>query len=586
MKYFFYPIALIATAGAFTAVVNPALLQQGAAFIGLELPKNLNNSDEEITEEDQLAKFEAQYLSVHQQDNSFIPAANVPEDTHPVFSPPPVYPAPATPFAVPSFPELAVPFPTPPPAPAAEPVAEPAAAVIAQDFNNWDGETSAPIFTPPVVVPPAPVEWTVSPQPVQEPMPLPPSVYVVTPTDIPKENVFQVTREVEPEFAQTRLAASTPLPVQSMPPQPAASPGAMPGTMLHTPATLIEDVPVHGTEIAAKVGRQVILLGDILPRLRRASLQIVAANLKSMPEEKRAEIKPQEIELFIDEFAEKMYPEILAEQILFALIYSDYDMSMDKATKNAYNDRLGDEFDRNEIPNMMKEFNVDNVAALKRYLEEQLGSSLEKERRLWIREELVKQWMGTSMKRATAECTHDEMMDFYEKNKAGFTSPTKARWQEMTVLFSKYKTEQEARDKIVWMGNQVAQGASFDEIAKANSDGFTAPSGGIRDWTSKGSLTSEELEQAVFSQPIGQLSPAIIRSGQGFHIVKVLERKETSVVPFLEAQSTIREMIKRQRAQQQQEEYFSNLRRRFPTMIIKDHIDFKVSSPRSSSILR
>jgi parvulin-like peptidyl-prolyl isomerase len=79
------------------------------------------------------------------------------------------------------------------------------------------------------------------------------------------------------------------------------------------------------------------------------------------------------------------------------------------------------------------------------------------------------------------------------------------------------------------------------------------------------------------------LSPAIIESGKGLHIVRVLERQESKVVPFIEAQFTIREKIRNQRAQRYQDEYFSELRRRFPTMIIKERIDFNVNGPRTAN---
>jgi hypothetical protein len=309
-------------------------------------------------------------------------------------------------------------------------------------------------------------------------------------------------------------------------------------------------------------------MGDILPRLRREAQRIINENIKNMPEEEKAKVTPQEIEQFTKMFIERNYPGALQEQISFALVYNDYDMARDNASKNMFNERLGDEFERVEIPEMMKEFGIDNRAALGRYLEEKFGSSLEKEKRLWIQGQIVRQWMSMSVQQATLECTHDEMIDFYEKNRSMFTSAAKVRWQEMVVLLSKHHTEQEAWTKIQWMGNQVANGAPFAEITKVNSDGYTASEGGVWDWTTRGSLTSAELEQAVFTQPIGQLSPAIIRSDRGLHIVKVLERQEAKVVPFVEAQVTIREKIKNQRTQRYQDEYLTDLRRRIPVVIM------------------
>jgi hypothetical protein len=324
-------------------------------------------------------------------------------------------------------------------------------------------------------------------------------------------------------------------------------------------------------------------MGDILPKLRRAALKMVAESIKKMPEADQEKVTRQEIEQVINAFVENHYPEVLQEQILFALVYNDYDLQNGRDQKNGINEKMGEDFDRNEVPEMLKEFNVENVAALKTYLEHQLGSSLEKERRFWIREQIVKQWIGMSIQRATGDSTQDEMLDFYEKNKAMFTSAAKARWQEMVVLLSRHSTEQEAWSKIRWMGNQVVGGAPFGEIAKANSDGFTAADGGIWDWTEKGNLTSAELEQALFSQPIGQLSPAIIRSDKGLHIIRVLERQEEKVVPFVEAQGTIRERIRLQRTQRYQEEYLTELRRKYPTVVVRDRIDFNVNNARTAS---
>ena len=273
----------------------------------------------------------------------------------------------------------------------------------------------------------------------------------------------------------------------------------------------------------------------------------------------------------------------MQEQILFALVYNDYDVSQDRASKAHFDERMGEEFNRVVIPEMLEEFQVENVAALRRFLEMNLGSSLEKERRLWVREQIVREWIRMSIRRGFNESTYEEMLEFYENNKAMFTSVTRVRWQEMVVMVSKHNTEQEAWNKITWMGNRVAEGAPFDEIARWNSDGFTASDGGVRDWTTRGSLTSAELEEAIFSLPIGQVSPAIIKSDIGFHIVRVLERQEAQVVPFVEAQVTIRERIGNQRTQRSQEEYFAELRRRFPTVVVRDRVDFNVNTLRTAS---
>ena len=554
MKYLFYTTLLVASIGAVAAIVHPSLLQhplvqQGAALVGLELPQNIDESAEETSSEDQLAKFLEQYPSFANRSNdAIVPATNVPMVVFADSPPPPTYMPP-----------------TIPPLPVAEPIAQaaPAAPAYAHHNTQWDGAATTPIYASPA-------------------MEYPPQQRSVD-TAVPQE-AFPVIQQDTAGFSQEHYVPP-PIPVQSQQPiqqqplyqQPTYPP---PSATLQTPAAIIEDVPVHGTEMVARVGTQVILMGDILPKLRRTALRVLSENIKRMPEEDREKVTPQEIEQFINMFAANLYPEVLQEQIMFALVYHDFAMSQDRASATMFHERLGEEFDRTEIPEMMKEFAVDNHVALKRFLEDQLGSSLDKEKRFWIREQIVRQWVTMSIQRATGESTHDEMMDFYVTNQAMFTSLTQARWQEMVVLLSRHNTEQEAWNKIRWMGNQVLGGAPFEEIAKANSDGFTASNGGLWDWTTQGSLTSEVMEQAIFSQQIGQLSPAIIRSDKGLHIIRVLERQEEKVVPFVEAQVTIREKIKNQRTMRYQDEYLTNLRNRVPVEIVKDRIDFKINSPR------
>jgi parvulin-like peptidyl-prolyl isomerase len=82
----------------------------------------------------------------------------------------------------------------------------------------------------------------------------------------------------------------------------------------------------------------------------------------------------------------------------------------------------------------------------------------------------------------------------------------------------------------------------FAEVAKAKSHGFTAADGGIQDWTTLGALKCEDLNHALATLELGQMSDGI-ESEQGFHIVRVLERKAAGRTSFMEAQAKIREIL-------------------------------------------
>jgi parvulin-like peptidyl-prolyl isomerase len=104
------------------------------------------------------------------------------------------------------------------------------------------------------------------------------------------------------------------------------------------------------------------------------------------------------------------------------------------------------------------------------------------------------------------------------------------------------------------------QGAAFAEVAKAKSDGFTAKDGGEHEWTTQGALKAAVIDKALFSLEVGQMSP-ILETDDGFHIVRVLERKEAGRRPFTEVQGEIRDRLKEERFQAAVKEYLSGLRR-------------------------
>ena len=120
--------------------------------------------------------------------------------------------------------------------------------------------------------------------------------------------------------------------------------------------------------------------------------------------------------------------------------------------------------------------------------------------------------------------------------------------------------------RLAQMGNEVwprvaanppATTPLFADVAKAKSEGFNAAKGGLYDWTTKGSLKATVVDDAIFTLPVGQMSP-ILDSGTGFHIVRVLERTEAGCRPFSEVQNDIREKLKDQRMLVAQRKYMAS----------------------------
>jgi hypothetical protein len=182
------------------------------------------------------------------------------------------------------------------------------------------------------------------------------------------------------------------------------------------------------------------------------------------------------------------------------------------------------------------------------------GASLKDVQKQFTEKTVAGEWLRQRMPKPKT-ITHEQMLAYYQDHLKEYEYPSQARWEELMIRFDRVGRDRDAAWKAlaelgndVWgkvVANPTIRGPVFAEIAKAKSHGFTAADGGIHDWTTLGSLKCEELNQALATLQIGQLSPGI-ESEYGFHIVRVLERKEAGRVPFTEAQTKIRETLEAQ----------------------------------------
>jgi hypothetical protein len=143
------------------------------------------------------------------------------------------------------------------------------------------------------------------------------------------------------------------------------------------------------------------------------------------------------------------------------------------------------------------------------------------------------------------------------------------RFEQLTVKITASRPRDQAWGMLAAMGNEVMQGKPFAEVARARSEWPTAATGGVYEWTTKGSLVSKVIDEAVFMLPVGQLS-AILDDGSALHIVRVTERTDAGRVPFIEAQVEIRGKLQEERRKRQMDEYLATVRDRTPVWTIFD----------------
>jgi len=201
---------------------------------------------------------------------------------------------------------------------------------------------------------------------------------------------------------------------------------------------------------------------------------------------------------------------------------------------------------------------------------EALGTSLEWQRRLFAERIVAQQGVLQQVDR-NGPVTHEEMLRYYRDHLADYEHTARARWQQLTVRPSRHPSGEDARATLARLGNQLLAGADFAEVAREHSDGPSASEGGLRDWTTQGSLVSEPLDRALFTLPVGQLSP-IIEDEEGFHIIRVLERQPAYRTSFIEAQASIEKALQRQRFVAALSDHIKRLKAETPIWTIRDGV--------------
>src|SRR5579864_2143732 len=118
--------------------------------------------------------------------------------------------------------------------------------------------------------------------------------------------------------------------------------------------------------------------------------------------------------------------------------------------------------------------------------------------------------------------------------------------------------ETAAEEKANDLLKQIRGGASFEDIAKKNSDGPSAADGGTLGSFKRGQL-AKQLEDETFGMKAGDISN-VIHTKQGYVILKVVEHQEAGIPPMKDVLPKIENAIYYQKLQPALRAYLTKLR--------------------------
>lgn len=324
-----------------------------------------------------------------------------------------------------------------------------------------------------------------------------------------------------------------------MPPSTFGAAGELPGPLappaaIEAAAVAPEARPVEGSEIIARVDGQIVLGSDLVWQAK----QLLSMSTQPIPPDQRENVESM------------LTRRLLMGLIDTKLLYADFKRTVPAENLPKVEQSLAKPFEDVEVPRLLKMFKVNDRAALEDALKAS-GTSLKDVQRQFGEKTIAGEWLRNKMPKPKP-ITYEILLAYYQDNLKKYEFPAQVKWEEVMVRFDRCGGDRaKAWQQLCEMGNEIWQTAAahpeirgpvFGAVAKAKSHGATAKDGGLQDWKTQGALVCEDLNKALATLAVGQLSDGI-EAAEGFYIVRVLERKDAGRIPFTEAQASIRKLL-------------------------------------------
>jgi len=227
------------------------------------------------------------------------------------------------------------------------------------------------------------------------------------------------------------------------------------------------------------------------------------------------------------------------------------------------------------LDEMRKQMNLGSMEELEKAAEAQ-GASYE-EFKQNLRNQIITQRVIGQEVGSKLAMNKEEEQKFYNEHKSEMERPEAVRLSEILIAPKTSPTangpdgkplppSQEETDTALAAAQTKAQdilaqskkGTAFDDLAKKNSDGPSAKDGGDLSYFKRGVL-AKELEDRVFAMKAGDTTD-VIRTKQGFIILKVTEHQQAGIPTYKEAETRIQDALYMQKLQPALRTYLTKLR--------------------------
>jgi parvulin-like peptidyl-prolyl isomerase len=155
--------------------------------------------------------------------------------------------------------------------------------------------------------------------------------------------------------------------------------------------------------------------------------------------------------------------------------------------------------------------------------------------------------------------TPAEVSEYYELHRSDFREPEKARLKNILIKPGPDLTGEDAYKLAENIKAFLNAGEDFDGLAIKYSKGPNADMGGDLGFIGRGDMMPE-IEKAVLKLEPGQVSD-VIETKLGYHIFKVIEKKDAQTKPLSEVKEEIEKVVYLSKAKARYDEWLAELRK-------------------------
>ena len=155
----------------------------------------------------------------------------------------------------------------------------------------------------------------------------------------------------------------------------------------------------------------------------------------------------------------------------------------------------------------------------------------------------------------------EEIKKFYDENQDKFKQPESYHASHILIGVKPDATsdeKQKAREKAEALRKKVLAGEDFAALAKSESTCPSSSKGGDLGFFGKGEMVPA-FENATAALKPGEVS-TVVETQFGFHIIKLIEKKDGGVVKLADAREGIQEYLKKQKVQKAVSDYVTKLK--------------------------